>query len=58
MNKLMKIKNKVIATVISSMVVANMMAMTAYAEGDVSGAIQSTWNEWVFPKAALLSKKG
>ena len=45
MNKLMKIKNKVIATVISSMVVANMMAMTAYAEGDVSGAIQSTWND-------------
>ena len=45
MNKLMKIKNKVIATVISSMVVANMMAMTAYTEGDVSGAIQSTWND-------------
>ena len=45
MNKLMKIKNKVIATVISSMAVANMMAMTAYAEGDVSGAIQSTWND-------------
>ncbi len=32
-------------TVISSMAVANMMAMTAYAEGDVSGAIQSTWND-------------
>ena len=45
MNKLMKIKNKVIATVISSMAVANMMVMTAYAEGDVSGAIQSTWND-------------
>ena len=45
MNKLMKIKNKVIATVISSMAVANMMAMTAYADGDVSGAIQSTWND-------------
>ena len=45
MNKLMKIKNKVIATVISFMAVANMMAMTAYAEGDVSGAIQSTWND-------------
>ncbi len=45
MNKLTKIKNKVIATVISSMAVANMMAMTAYAEGDVSGAIQSTWND-------------
>ena len=45
MNKLMKIKNKVIATVISSMAVANMMAMTAYAEGDVSGAVQSTWND-------------
>ena len=27
------------------MVVANMMAMTAYADGDVSGAIQSTWND-------------
>ncbi|MDD5947933.1 MAG: DUF3852 domain-containing protein [Oscillospiraceae bacterium] len=27
------------------MAVANMMAMTAYAEGDVSGAIQSTWND-------------
>ena len=45
MNKLTKIKNNVIATVISSMAVANMMAMTAYAEGDVSGAIQSTWND-------------
>lgn len=45
MNKLTKIRNKVIATVISSMAVANMMAMTAYAEGDVSGAIQSTWND-------------
>ena len=45
MNKLTKIKNKVIATVISSMAVANMMAMTAYADGDVSGAIQSTWND-------------
>ncbi len=45
MSKLTKVKNKVIATVISSMVVANMMAMTAYAEGDVSGAIQSTWND-------------
>ena len=45
MNKFTKVKNKVIATVISSMAVANMMAMTAYAEGDVSGAIQSTWND-------------
>lgn len=45
MNKLTKIKNKVIATVISSMAVANMMAMTAYADGDVSGAIQFTWND-------------
>lgn len=45
MNKLTKIKNKVIATVVSSMAVANMMAMTAYADGDVSGAIQSTWND-------------
>jgi len=45
MNKLMKSKNKVIATVVSSMAVANMMAMTAYADGDVSGAIQSTWND-------------
>lgn len=45
MNKLTKVKNKVIATVISSMAVANMMAMTAYADGDVSGAIQSTWND-------------
>ena len=45
MNKLTKVKSKVIATVISSMAVANMMVMTAYAEGDVSGAIQSTWND-------------
>jgi len=45
MNKLKKVKNKVVATIISSMAVANMMAMTAYAEGDVSGAIQSTWND-------------
>ena len=45
MNKLTKVKNKVIATVISAMAVANMMAMTAYADGDVSGAIQSTWND-------------
>ena len=45
MNKLTKVKNKVIATVISSMAVANMMAMNAYADGDVSGTIQSTWND-------------
>ena len=45
MNKLTKVKNKVIAATISAMAVANMMAMTAYADGDVSGAIQSTWND-------------
>lgn len=45
MNKLEKIKNKVIATVVSSMAVANMLAMTAYAAGDVSGAVESTWND-------------
>ena len=45
MNKLTKIKNKVIATVISSMAVANMLVMTAYAAGDVSGAVESTWND-------------
>ena len=45
MNKLTKVKNKVIATAISAVAFANMMAMTAYADGDVSGAIQSTWND-------------
>lgn len=45
MNKLTKAKKKVIATLLSSMAVANMLAMTAYADGDVSGAVQSTWND-------------
>ncbi len=42
---LKKTKKKIAATLASAVAFANMMAMTAYAEGDVSGAIQSTWND-------------
>lgn len=40
-----KTKKKIAATVASAVVFANMLTMQAYAaNGDVSGAISSTWN--------------
>lgn len=42
--KFKKVKRKVAAALLSFMAVANMMAMTAYADGDVAGAVESTWN--------------
>ena len=38
-----KIKSKVAAALLSFMALANMMAMTAYASGNVAGAVESTW---------------
>ena len=37
-------KKKIIATIASAMMFANAMMLTAHAEGDVAGAITSTWN--------------
>lgn len=42
--KLKKTKKKVIAAVASAMCFATMMSTTAYALGDVAGAVQSTWS--------------
>ena len=42
---LKKTKKKIVATLASAMAFANMLTMQAYAAGDVSGAIQSTWND-------------
>ena len=42
---LKKTKKKIVATLVSAMAFANMLTMQAYASGDVSGAIQSTWND-------------
>ena len=42
---LSKTKKKIAAAMASAVTFANMLAMTAYADGDVSGAIQSTWND-------------
>lgn len=39
----MKLKKKVIAAVASAMCFAAMMSTTAYAAGDVAGAVESTW---------------
>lgn len=39
----MKLKKKVIAAVASVMCFATMMSTTAYASGDVAGAVTSTW---------------
>ncbi len=40
-----KAKKKLAAIATSVVAVATTMAMTAYAEGDVSDAISSTWND-------------
>ena len=40
-----KTKKKIAATLASAVAFANMLTMQAYAAGDVSGAIQSTWND-------------
>ena len=42
---LKKTKKKIAATLASAVTFANMLTMQAYAAGDVSGAIQSTWND-------------
>ena len=42
---LKKTKKKIAATRASAVAFANMLTMHAYAAGDVSGAIQSTWND-------------
>ena len=42
---LRKTKKRIAATVASAFAFANMLTMQAYASGDVSGAIQSTWND-------------
>ena len=39
----MKLKKKVIAGVASTVCFAAMMSLTAYASGDVAGAVTSTW---------------
>lgn len=39
----MKLKKKVIAAIASTLCFATMMSTTAYASGDVAGAVQSTW---------------
>ena len=41
---LKKTKKKVIAAVASTVCFAAMMSTTAYASGDVAGAVQSTWS--------------
>ena len=40
----MKLKKKVIAAIASTLCFAAMMSLTAYASGDVAGAVTSTWN--------------
>lgn len=42
--KLKKTKKKVIAAVASALCFAAMMSTTAYASGDVAGAVTSTWS--------------
>lgn len=37
-------KKKVIAAVASTICLASMLSITAYASGDVAGAVQSTWS--------------
>lgn len=41
--KLKKTKKKIIAAVASALCFAAMMSTTAYASGDVAGAVTSTW---------------
>ena len=40
----MKLKKKVIAAIASTLSFAAVMSLTAYASGDVAGAVTSTWN--------------
>ena len=42
---LSKTKKRIAATVASAFSFANMLTIQAYASGDVSSAIQSTWND-------------
>lgn len=42
--KLKKAKKKVIAAVASILCFASILSTTAYASGDVAGAVQSTWS--------------
>ena len=42
--KLKMTKKKIIAAIASAMLFANSMMLTAHAQGDVAGAITSTWN--------------
>lgn len=42
--KLKMAKKKIIAAIASAMLFANSMMLTAHAQGDVAGAITSTWN--------------
>ena len=42
---LSKTKKKIAAAVASAVAFANMLTMQVYAAGDVSGAIESTWND-------------
>ena len=39
-----KLRNKAIPTLFGALAAANMMTMTAFAEGDVAGAVTSTWS--------------
>ena len=41
--KIKKSKKKAIASAASAMCFASMLSLTAYASGDVAGAVQSTW---------------
>lgn len=41
--KLKKTKKKILAAVASALCFAAMMSLTAYASGDVAGAVTSTW---------------
>ena len=41
--KLKKTKKKILAAVASALCFAAMMSTSAYASGDVAGAVQSTW---------------
>lgn len=42
--KIKKSKKKAIASAASAMCFAAVMSLTAYASGDVAGAVTSTWN--------------
>ena len=44
--KLKKTKKKILAAVASALCFAAMMSLTAYASGDVAGAVTSNWSSW------------